>query len=266
MKKILLLSAGILCVASSSFGAVIFSDDFNTYSNGNLTNQGPWLQTGASVVNLIQVASGVVTMQNNGQDAYAAFSSPYTIADGTSFYIGLTLNVSAAQTGDYFLHVTPSAGNTSAFFERLYVQASGAGYVLGYLETSGTGGAVNYGSTVLSFNTDYRTVIAYNAVAGPVNDTASLYVNPTDLLVEANNTAYVAGDTWTTVSAETNQVAAINLRQGSSSSAPTLSLDNLIVGSTFADVAAVPEPTSLGFLGIGLVGFFASRRLFVRRV
>ena len=254
----------LLAWAVNSLATGIFSEDFNSYANGNLTNQGPWLQT-AAAANPIQVSSGKAFLITSGQDVYAPFSAPnnpYTIADGTSFYIGLTLNVSAAQaTGDYFLHVTPSAGNSFAFFERLYVKSSGAGFVLGYLETSGTGGAVNYGSTVLTFNTDYRTVIAYNAVAGPVNDTASVYVNPTDRSIEANNTAEISLDAWTTVSAETNKVAAINLRQGSAANAATLSVDNLSVGTTFSDVAAVPEPRSLFlFGGLGLLAWSFIRR------
>lgn len=264
MKRIFFCLCCVVVLSLRSQAASIFSEDFNSYSNGNLTNQGPWLQTGASVSNLIQVSSGRVTMQNTGQDVYAPFGAPYTIADGTSFYIGLSLNVSAAAaTGDYFLHVTPTVGNSSAFFERLFVKSSGAGYLLGYLETSGSGGAVNYGSTVLDFNTDYRTVVAYNAVAGALNDTASVYVNPTDLTVEANNTAYISLDTWTTVSSETNTVAAVNFRQGTAGSAATLSLDNLSIGSAFVDVSSVPEPQSLflvGGLGLLACNFWRRRK------
>jgi trimeric autotransporter adhesin len=260
MKKLFCGLCGVLVWTVNSQAAVIFSEDFTSYANGNLTNQGPWLQTAppSAPANPVQVSSGKALLLTSGQDVYAAFGSPYnpyTIADGTSFYIGLTLNVSAAQaTGDYFLHVTPSAGNSSAFFERLYVKSSGAGFVLGYLETSGTGGTANYGSTVWNFNTDYRAVIAYNALVGTVNDTASIYVNPTDLLVQGNNTPEISLDPWTTITAETNKVAAINLRQGSAANSATLSVDDLVVGTTFADVSAVPEPGTLTLAtGAGLL-------------
>ncbi|MEK7707990.1 MAG: PEP-CTERM sorting domain-containing protein [Verrucomicrobiota bacterium] len=265
MKKFFCGLCGVLVWTVNSQATVIFSENFNSYANGNLTNQGPWLQT-AAAANPVQVAngnSGKVASLFTGQDVYAAFGSPYnpyTIADGTSFYIGLTLNVSAATAGgDYFLHVTPSAGNSSAFFERFFVKSSGSGFVLGYLETSGTGGVINYGSTVWSFNTDYRAVIAYNAVAGTVNDTASVYVNPTDYLVQGNNAAEIS-DLWTTVFSETNKVAAINLRQGGSTTAATLSVDDIFVGTTFADVSAAPEPSSIALVGLGLLALSFIRR------
>lgn len=266
MKK--LVAASLLACVSvviPSRASVLFSENFDSYNNGNLVGQGPWLQTGASATTPIQVSSGKAIVGTSGQDVYAPFSSGvYTIPDGTTFCVGLTLSLSAAQSaGDYFLHTTPTAGNSSTFVERVFAKSSGSGYVLGYLETAGGGGAVvNYGSTVLSFNTDYRVVVVYNAVAGTLNDTASLYVNPTDTSVEANNTPYISLDPWGSTSAESDAVAALNLRQGTAGNSPNVSVDNLVAGTLFGDVAAVPEPSSLALLGLGLVGgaFWARRK------
>lgn len=265
MKKLLCASAALLLVANTH-ATVLFSDDFS-YPNGALLGQGGWTITGSSVVNPFQVSSGRTALTTTGQDAYSALPGGIaTIADGSSFYIGVTINLSAAQaTGDYFLHTTPTVGNTTALLDRLYAKSSGTGFVLGWLETAG-GAAANpvYGTTDLSFGTDYRVVIAYHAVSGTLNDTGALYVNPfADLVNEAGNTAYVT-KSWTSTSAENLNVAALNLRQGTAGNAPTLTLDDLNASQTFSEVAtftAVPEPTTAALAGLGLlVAGFIRRR------
>lgn len=263
MKKlsVSLLSAILaFAAAQSSKATILYTDNFNSYVNGNLAGvtqntvgQGNWAQTSTSATTPVQVLNGTAVLGTSGQDVYSPLSSIYTITDGTSLYFGLTINVSSAQaTGDYFFSYDPVVSDTGLFYSRIFVKSSGAGFVLGYLETSGAGGAVNYGSTVLSFSTAYNLVLGYNAVAsGTANDTASLYVNPTDS-VEGNNTAYIAGDTWTTATTENHNVAEINLRQGTGSSAAGLSVDNLIIANSFSDIVApVPEPSTLALATLG---------------
>src|SRR5262245_3371090 len=135
MKKLLYCASGLLLASLSSQASPLFSDDFNGYSNGNLVGQGPWLQTGSVVTSPIQVSSGQAAIGPTGQDVYAAFpGGTNTLSDGTSIYAGLSLNVSAAQAaGDYFLHFTPSVGNSTLFPDRLFVKSSGTGYVLGWV-------------------------------------------------------------------------------------------------------------------------------------
>jgi PEP-CTERM motif len=267
MKKLVAASLVACSGIISSQATVLFSDSFNSYTDGNLIGQGNWVLV-SSAVNPIQVNSGVVSMVATGQDLASALpGGVYTLGDNTSFYIGLDLNVSAAGTGDYFLHTTPAPGNTGTLVDRLELKSSGAGFVLGYLEQSGTGGVINYGATVLNFGTSYRVVLAYNDVAGPLNDTASLYVNPSDTTTEANNLAYLANDTWTTTTAESDAIGTLNLRQGATGAASSETVDNLDGGTSFADAATfhalpTPEPTSLALMGLGGVAgaFFFGRR------
>jgi hypothetical protein len=266
MKKIVLfLAAGLLCSTSSVFASISFSDNFDSYINGNLagltTNalgQGTWRQTGGSSANPVQVNNGTVVLGTSGQDVYAPLTSPISITDGSTFYIGATVDITAAQSsGDYFLHWTPSVGNTTIFPERLFVKASAGGFVFGYDGSSG--GTVNYSSTVLSLGTSYRIVLAYTGVAGTLNDTFALYVNPTDSSVEGNNSAYLTSG-YVGSGAEATTVAAINLRQGTGSSAPSVILDNLVVATLFSEAAPVPEPSTLLLGGLGLAGLLVVRR------
>lgn len=275
MKKVILTAAAYSFLAVNLVhGTVNFTDNFNSYANGNLAGltadalgQGTWRQTGASAVTPVQVNSGTVVLGTSGQDVYSPLAQAIAITSGSSFYIAANIDITAAQaTGDYFLHWSTPVGTTSTFVSRLFARSSGAGFQFGYLVTSGGAPVIAYGTTVLSFNIDYRVVVAYNSVAGTLNDTFSVYVNPTDTAVEGNNTAYVTGAYGGSTSPESTSVDAINLRQGTAANAPSVIVDNLVVATTFTEGATgigvlVPEPSTIALASLGgLVALMAIRR------
>jgi len=250
MNKTTTALAIILTGALHLQAATLFSDSFS-YPDGPLAGQGTWTQNGASAVNPVQVSNGRVLMSATGQDLNAPLASPLTLTDGMTFTIGATINVTSASTsGDYFLHWSPAL-NSTTFISRLYLKSdSVSGFLIGYVETSGTGASLTYGTQSLSYGTDYQVVIAYNSVAGAANDTASVYVNPTGDL--SANTPYLS-DTWNSITGETSTVGAINLRQGGANSGAVLAVDNL-------SVQLVPEPATGALLGLGVLGLLVSRR------
>jgi len=266
MKKTSMITLATLVGSSFAVQAALnFSDNFDSYSNGNIAGlganaigQGPWAQTGSSVVNPVQVLNGTVVLGTTGQDVYAALSTPISLTVGTTFYIGATVTLTAAQaTGDYFMHFTPIVGDTSALAERLYAKSAVGGFVFGY---NGTSGAANYSSSVLILNTSYRLVLAYTSVAGTANDTFALYVNPTDTAVELNNTPFFTSG-YVGSGAEATNVAGINFRQGTASSAASVIIDNLSVGTIYSELAPVPEPSVGAILGgFGLLGLLMAAR------
>lgn len=261
MKKILAVSMLVpLFAATSVHAAVLFSDNFNSYTVGNLAGttanavgQGTWAQTGATATTPIQVTAGGAVALATGQDVYSPLSIPTTLADGESVYFSFDISVSSATaTGDYFLHFTPNAGNSTQFYSRLFARSATGGFELGWLGTSGGAATPTYGTTALLFDTTYQVVMAYNYFsATPTNSTGAIYVDPTDPVL-ANNTAYVPETLWTasgTTTASTNSIAAVNLRQAAGNAA-ILTLDNLVVGTAFSDVV-IPEPTTAVLVGLG---------------
>jgi hypothetical protein len=252
MRRSLLASAAVLAVAlataSPAVAGLVFSDDFNS-ADGPLAGTTPDLSTGnwtptAAAATPIQIASGRAIVKTSGQDEYAAFSTPVPTDPGFGLRTSLDINVDTAQAGgDYFSHLSNPVGTTTNFYQRLHVRSSDSGFQLGMLETSGTGGSLTYGTTVLDFDTDYHVDIDWNFVAGPTNDTFDVYVNGVPYL----------SDVWTSVTAEPTQVSAANLRQGSSVNAALVAVDNL-------QVATIPEPATVALFVIGLVGFVCGRR------
>lgn len=243
-------SLGILLLTlASSHGAVLVSG-FGT-TNGNLVGAsspqgGTWAEVPTSYTgpNLV-LTNGVLAIDNsNGQDASIGFAN-YTSG---SLYYAVTLTVTDANAGQFIAgFATDGAAGTNA--GRLFVQESGAGFILGTSRlTTGV-----YGSTVLSLNTAYRVVIRYDLGVSPQ---ARIYVNPTDLSNEGANSIYVQ---TTGSGAGLSSIAAFAFFQNASAG-PDAFLSNLNVATTFAEAAAVPEPSSLALAAIGAFGLAMLRR------
>ncbi len=236
-----------LGLAASAGAATIFSDTFS-YPNGALLPvppatgpavNGGWVATGtANATNPIQVTGGVAVMLTSGQDGNSPFSSNFAHADGDKLVTSLDVNVSAAQaSGDYFTHLG-NTGDSSLFFQRLFVKSSGAGYVLGIIGSSvPSGGAPVYGGAVLGFGTSTHIDVTWNVLAGALNDTFDIAVN---------GSPYVTGAAWTSTTGEpAGSLSTVNLRQGSGTAAATLTVDNININYT---PAVVPEPMALGLI------------------
>ena len=262
MRVMAFMSAMALVGVSNA--AVLFSDDFNAYPNGNLVTtpaNGGWAERSAGS-NPIQVTGGVVSLTSTGQDAVSPIVpsisfdptlNPSSI--GFSFYLAADVNISTAKTGDYFLH-TSGSPTSSSFQSRVYVRSEGTGFVFG---TAVTSNPPTYGTEVLNLNETYRVVVRYTVNEGASNDAVSLFAFPLSAL-PASEPAIAYATNVQSGSGDASGLGSVNLRQGATASGPILTVDNILVTDDFNQV--VPEPAALSLLGLSslLLGRRRARR------
>ncbi len=212
----------------------LLTESFN-YPSGTLLTNANWLQIAAGSPNATvtsgnlaytgTIADGFgnkVSLTATGQDVYRTFTGT-----APSIYASAIVNVSAAQsTGDFFF----SLGNTNVSVARLYIRSSGAGFNFGVLRSAGT---VEYESTVRPFNTNIRVVLKYEQVSGATNDIVKLYVNPSIVTEPGSaNVSHTGG------AADVASLAAVQLYQGEAANAPTVDVDGITVGTTWASLTS----------------------------
>ncbi|MEA3188286.1 MAG: trimeric autotransporter adhesin [Chthoniobacter sp.] len=249
-----LLLAGAFLQAATFAQTTVFSDSFS-YPNGNLVGQGSWTQTGATATTPIQVSGSAGVVGNTGQDVYAALTSgtiPYA-ANNSKILTTLSANVTASQSvGDYFVHLGTTVGSTSGFYDKIFAKSGTSSGIL-LFGLSGNAATGVYGTTELTLGTTYNLLTVWTFKGGASADTISLYVNPTTA-DGSGDTAYL-NYTFLASEAAPTGLSEVNLRQGSSTAGPTVTVDNLGVQFT-----AVPEASVVGALAIGAILLLTARR------
>ena len=236
-------------LAPAPVAQVYLSDDF-TAANGTVLTSAGWTLSGTTTTNPLTVATpglsftghpgsgvgGALPMANTGQDVYRTFAP---VSSG-SVYLSFLMNVSAALTGDYFIAVSPSASQTN-YYARLHIKSSGSGYNIGISKSNEVSGGAQYGTTVYNLNTTYFVALKYSFTGTAVdstNDPISIYVVPsgTSLATEPATpevNAYVfSGKT------DATDLGSVTLRQGSNTAAPTMVIDAIRVGNSWASAIA----------------------------
>lgn len=221
----------------ASAGVALVTETFD-YPDGNLAGNGGWTAHSGAGNLPVQVAGGVAVL-NQGPNSREDVNVPVgsTLAAGQTFYAGFDFTSTGDATPAYFAHFQ---SNSSTFTGRLFIAAptGGGDFTVGISDTSAV--SAIWG-TDLTFGETYRAIISYDF------DTkiSRLWIN-----------AIAEGDTSIAGAAGASSLAvnAFALRQGGGGSTQTI--DNLILGDSFA--AVVPAPGTLALLGLG--GLVAARR------
>lgn len=209
----------------------IFSDTFS-YPDGILYLSGPWLSHSGTAGQMLVTNGTAQISRFNGEDVNTGSGftggSPFAPASGTVLYAGFTITLEQLPTsaGNYFAHFKD---NGTGFAGKLYVNTAGAAagtYRVGIANTANSA-SVQYPND-LATNTTYLVVARYNVATGE----SALWVNPTS----AVSSPVLATDTPGTIT-----VSQYALREDSSMG--VIYLDNLKVGTSMADVAAIPSLT-----------------------
>ncbi|MGO9527881.1 MAG: protease pro-enzyme activation domain-containing protein [Verrucomicrobiia bacterium] len=168
-------SAVSLSIGVGNFG---FYNDFSTFASGNLVGQQGWTQVSTYTGSPLQISGGQAGFTGgltaNDQTAYKGF----TLTNETVFY-GLTLTVTNAPNTNavpYFAALYNTTNGTGTSFYRLAAESpdpAKTNYVLGVRISLSGSDPYTFGTTGLSYGTQYRVIVE---AAGT---SVILYVNPT---------------------------------------------------------------------------------------
>jgi hypothetical protein len=256
MKKSTRCICGAAIVAMSAFsarGSLLVSDSF-TYPDGNLVGDmpaigGAWnAHSGTTAPILVSGDSINVNEATGVQDDNAPFAGAFVDAAGDVLYSSFSVTIPTAPTTLTPVYFGMFLNGTSNFTSRLWVDTpSSAGYRLALTQNSNvnpTVGTAVYSSD-LAFGQTYTVVTSYDFT----NKNGMLWINPTSVASPSLGTTTDAGFS--------DPVSAYAFRQSATAGNVIINVDNLEVGTTFADV--IPEPASLGLL-LGCAGLVFTRR------
>jgi hypothetical protein len=227
--------------AALSQAAVIIADDFS-YGNGGLSGQNGGTGFSGAWSGSMSVTSGIAIANDNSSRSFStAFPSTGTIwlsfdwgyaADPTEggSYGGLTFYVGGMEK---FL-----VGNTWP----------GSGHDLWQMNGSAQTSEVNYGGM--------KTGVAKITLGAGATSTVELWVGPTGSPVDVSGSAIAISTGRELAGADSIRIGGADFGNGGNNQ----SFDNLIIGTTMADVDAVPETSTALLGGIGLLALLRRRR------
>ncbi len=237
----LFLLALSFVLSSSIFAQTVLDETFN-YTVGDSLAAHTWVghSWSTSTNNTILVTSGGLTyngfvnsgkgnsvvMKPTGEDLHKSLGDSITSG---AVYASFLVNVSAAQTGDYFFHFINNNLAQNIYRARVYAKlAANGGVAFGI-----TKGVIPVKwndslTTPYTLNTTYLIVVKYSFASGTGNDTVSLWVNPTLNGVEPTPLVTVVDATTDLLS-----IANIALRQGGATAGATLSLSGIHIAKTW---------------------------------
>lgn len=258
-KRNLILSlVVILAFSSLSFAEILLNDNFDSYTNGNLitsgdvagaTGQGGWTVHSTSAgYGRVQVTNGTLGLNQKTNKEDVSLSLSRSMAAGETLYAAFDVTVGDLSGGAnvtsnaalYFAHFKDST--TFDFAPRIGITAPTAGgnFAFSLIGTDKNSVAITpvLGDSV--YGTKYRIVASYSQ-----DGTCKLWVNP---LNESSISQSVA-TSYTNFAMSAFAFREVGTATGSYATLTTQTLDNLVVGTSFAQV--VPEPATMAILGLG---------------
>jgi len=245
MKKLYTLSFVLLTSLSFGQATLPYYESFNYVDASNLNGQGGWTGTAATPDDALISAGNLsysglkssignsVTIGSNGFDPQQTVTNQTSGIIYSSFIFKVTdLTTLTDAAGGYFYGLASSSTN---FASTVWLKTNGIGFQIG-LNKATTIADTQYLSTVYNVNTEYLVVIAYDL---GTTKTSSIWINPasSDLGTATAPTASLSTTTGTT---DRTNIDRVFLRQDSATETPTIIIDELRVGLSWASVTPTP--------------------------
>jgi len=250
MKTNLLILPVALLLAANAEAALVLDESFS-YPDGPIVGApGSTWTTHSGTAGQANVASGQLSLtESESEDVNAPLSGgPYTVASGAVLYSSFTVSFSALPSGGggYFAHFRDTGTGFRARVFASTTNAAPGSFRFGIGNSSGATATSGQIVTDVSLNTPYTIVTRYDVASG----SSTIWLNPT-AETDSNVTASDAPGAIDISSYAFRQSLATGSGMG------TLTVDNLKVGTTFAEV--VPEPSTFALLSLGVAGLLARR-------
>jgi hypothetical protein len=236
MKKLLTTLGVVGAFALTTQATIILNEPF-TYLDGNLTtaSSGAWTNHSGQGSGPVQVSSEKISLVTTAaEDVMRSLGSAYSTE---TLYVSFNVNFSALPSATtYFAHFAQTA---TTFKSRIWAVTNGAApgkFRLAITSSVSTAGAWTPIQTDLELNTDYKVVMRFQ---GGTN--ATLWINPTS---EASIVNRADGTDVNTLGSWSAQFFAFRQSTGMGS----MVIDDLLIGTEFADVQTVGGPPSISGL------------------
>ena len=250
MKK-LFIALCLTIAASTGLKAQLFSESFD-YPAGDSVQQHGWVTVPGVYTNIVKVTApgldfagyqlpgvgNATTVINVGEDVYKQMTG--TVNSG-SVYGFFLVKVTAAQTGGDYCAAFLPATSPSNFACRVYVKSASLNsnnIAFGIIKNALGGGGLVYTDTTYTLGTTYLLVAKHTFVAGATNDVVSLTVfKPGDVIPLFEPAPTITGGPSTTN--DVPDIGRFALRQGSSTIAPTVVIDEIYAGTDWGGTLPV---------------------------
>jgi len=233
------------------FSQILLDENFD-YPVGDSLVQHGWVWFSGNAFPILVVAPGLTfptyplsgighatRVRNYGNDNYKAFSTADSTGD---LYVSFMVKIDSASTGDYFLALLPNT-STTFYCGRVYAKDSAGMIAFGLSKFATSQGPLAYSPAVYQYATTYLLVLKYEFRPGTMDDTASLYVFSSNLPA-AEPSAPTVGPMINTSGNDPANLGRVALRQGTSSSSPTLNLDGIRVATSWGQLTTVNSNTN----------------------
>jgi hypothetical protein len=256
--KNLVRFTGILVVAilaaTQARAAILAQDNFDSYANGDLptVSSGAWsLFSGTAGVGDVQVVSGQASLSGgrSGDDQILLSGGPYPT---TSLFYSFDLTVTALPLANQGAYLSMFKDSGTTFLGKTFSSNVAGQVQLGVSAQANNPNSGALWGTTFAVGTTHKIVVEFDQSSGLWPATTTMWVDPVNMASTSIVTTDHAFGTNINITAFAFRES--NAQQGSQL------IDNVLVGTTFGDVVAVPEPSTIMLLCTGLLGLWAIRR------